>query len=363
MNHRRFIYVFILIVSVCFSPFFKANAGLIIPFTLPETDTTNFEFGTFQHGPGSLFYVFDLRDRETFLQLTFSDPESLSQIQPGISFRAHIQIFDVSNNCNENNFFDDYTVNDTHVYNMRDIQTNDGNQSGIILPEGSYGIVAVTTFTILNGVPVVLSGGPIGNQRILDNNGYEYRTNAQGFVFFDPSFDFIDEMANYYFNFNQQAGVSLSDVIGVTVNPIFAEENLIDFEWNASNVVTAYNSFDVDIYNLDEVPFSCRDVIFSCVDQDNPRLEELLETAGTASVASYEYGINNAIPHSKGGELLCPGNVVEEGMVVLRQEAQIILEGENSFPVFFGYIGLNNGNGRGSFDSLWAFNAIDVNPE
>ena len=29
---------------------------------------------------------------------------------------AHIQIFDVSNNCSENDFFDVYTPNDTHVY-------------------------------------------------------------------------------------------------------------------------------------------------------------------------------------------------------------------------------------------------------
>ena len=29
---------------------------------------------------------------------------------------------------------------------MRDIQTNDGNPSGVVLPEGSYGIVAVSMF-------------------------------------------------------------------------------------------------------------------------------------------------------------------------------------------------------------------------
>jgi len=49
-------------------------------------------------------------------------------------------------------------------------------------------------------------------------------------------------------------------------------------------------------------------VIFACVDEDNPRVEELLEfvannTQGSASVASFEYGINNAIPHSKGGDM------------------------------------------------------------
>jgi len=38
----------------------------------------------------------------------------------------HIQIFNVGNLCSENNFFDFYTPNDTHVYNLRDITRNDG---------------------------------------------------------------------------------------------------------------------------------------------------------------------------------------------------------------------------------------------
>ena len=33
----------------------------------------------------------------------------------------------------------------------------------------------------------------------------------------------------------------------------------------------------------------------------------------SANVASFEYGINDAIPHSRGGELLCPGNNIAEG--------------------------------------------------
>ena len=41
-------------------------------------------------------------------------------------------------------FFDVYTPNDTHVYNMREILTNDGNPSGVVLPENAYGFVAVT---------------------------------------------------------------------------------------------------------------------------------------------------------------------------------------------------------------------------
>ena len=48
----------------------------------------------------------------------------------------HIQIFNVADDlCDENNFFDTYTPNDTHIYNLRDILTNDENPSGVTLPD------------------------------------------------------------------------------------------------------------------------------------------------------------------------------------------------------------------------------------
>ena len=103
-----------------------------------------------------------------------------------------------------------------------------------------------------------------------------------------------------------------------------------------------------------------RNIIFSCVDQDNPRLEELLEAAAdeghSANVASFEYGINEAIPHSKGGELLCPNNVIGEGFALLTVLFQF--DNIDSGPFFAGYVGLNNGNGRGSMDSFWAPNIV-----
>ena len=278
--------------------------------TFPETDAQN--TGD-EVGGSSIFYVFDLRDRETFIQLTFSDvvgDETFSEAGfEGAT--AHVQIYDVSNNCNENDFFDNYTLNDTHVYNMRNIQTNDGNPSGVSLPDGAYGIVAVTMFATIGG-EIENSAFPIGNLRIIDNNGYEYRTNAQG-AFQNVGFpEDLNSQLYYSFNFNQQGGISLSDIFGITLygvaDPTFA------IEWIALPVQGIFSPFDVDIYDLNEVPFSCRDVIFSCVDENNPLLEEVLSIAGTANVASFEYGINNAIPHSKGGELLCPGNIVSEGV-------------------------------------------------
>ena len=218
-------------------------------------------------------------------------------------------------------------ANDTHTYNIRDIQTNDGNPSGVVLPDNAYGIVIVSG-----------GGNLIGNFRILDDTGYEYRTNSISFPE-EGLGDGVDLINT--FNFNTISGVTLSDVVGITLD--FCE----DSEVCASNIVSNYVSYDIDILDNNEVPFSCRDVVFACVDEDNPLLEELLAESGN-NVASFEYGINNAIPHSRGGELLCPGNTIPEGFVrMIGQGAGEQLGGH----IFF--IGLNNGNGRGSMDSIW----------
>ena len=106
------------------SLFFFTPISFSGDFSIPNTDDEAQE----------LFSFFDLRDRESFVQVT--SVNTLDRV-------LHIQIFDVGNNCNENNFFDTYTPNDTHVYNLRDIQTNDGNPSGVVLPDGAYGFVFI----------------------------------------------------------------------------------------------------------------------------------------------------------------------------------------------------------------------------
>ena len=101
-------------------------------------------------------------------------------------------------------------------------------------------------------------------------------------------------------------------------------------------------------------------MIFSCVDEDNPLLEALLEEVAqgdddddSANVASFEYGINNVIPHSKGGELLCPGNVISEGFVRL----EYLAKGDETDDETTVFVGLNNGNGRGSIDVIFTANS------
>lgn len=291
--------------------------------TFSETDTVQSELISF----------FDLRDRESFVQVTNTSNESVT---------LHIQIFNVNENCNENNFYDVYTPNDTHLYNLRDILSNDSNPSGVVLPQDAYGIFSVVTVDGIGG-NIIPESVLIGNLRIIDNNGYEYRTNSQS-ILLNQAF----VTATYTFNFNNESGVILSDVVAIMINSDFGGES----GYEPEKILRVFTTFDVDILNNNETIFSCRDVIFACVDQDNPLKEELLEI-GNASVASFEYGINNGIPHSKGGELLCPGNNISNGIVILTPE---VVPVEENFPFFFGYIGLNNGNSRGSFDSIWVDN-------
>ena len=283
------------------------------------------------HQTAALFSFIDLRDRETFVQVTNVDSSSQT---------VHVQIFNVDQNCNENNFFDVYTPNDTHIYNMRDIQTNDGNPSGVILPENAYGFIVVSVINSEGNIQENLTF-LIGNFRIIDNAGYEYRTNSAGWE------DNRDMENLRSFNFSTNNGVSLSDIV-------FINANEDDGEWIAGPL-DAWWALDVDIFDVNEDPLSCRDVIFSCVDEDNPLLEELLSGPGddddddsSASVAAFEYGINEAIPHSRGGELLCPGNIIEEGWVNLTHE-----NSNNTNDLHGYFVGLNNGNGRGTIDSMW----------
>lgn len=324
--------VLIFVFTLTFIPVNNVYAGLPVI----ETDTSDFQLAGF----------FDLRDRESFIQIT-----NTRDFAPGQTI--HIQIFNVGNLCNENNFFDHYTPNDTHVYNLRDIVTNDGNPAGFVLPEDAYGIF-VATFEDPDF-------GLIGNQRILDNNGFEYRTNLgavaeQGF---DPEIDV------YTFNYNTEGGIILSDIVGIMLDDV---DNFSLPEVTAADVLSVWASWDIDIYDLNEVPFSCRDVNFACINQDSPLVESLLETInnegvgnqgnnnnnGSGNVVSFEYGINESIPSSNDAPLLCPGNVISQGFVQLR----LINYAADEDHAFLLFVGLNNGNGRGSMDLLWQNNSF-----
>lgn len=354
IGKKLFLLLFVFVIlAIPVKPALSGEGGNFLYYTETDAGMNSVPFGM-------LVYYFDLRDRETYIQLSYPAVNPFDGVNLGSPAVAHVQIYDVSSNCIENDFFDNYTVNDTHTYNMRDIQTNDGNPSGVELPDGAYGIVTIYVGSLF-GIPTQNS---FGNMRIIDNNGYEYRTNAQTLSsFFNIESVFSFENPFYSFNFNSKAGITTSDVVGVTTHMLFNSDLIPVGQFTDSqDVANIFYPFDIDILDNNENIFSCRNIIFSCVNQEHPRLEELLANAGTASVASFEYGINEAIPHTKGGELLCPGNTVNEGTVKLTPlliPQDVIDRNQNKqfnqfpFPVFYGFIGLNNGDGRGSLDSFW----------
>jgi len=297
---RTFLTLLLIALTFSFTTFNNANSGgLNLP--LSETDANVYQ----------LYSFFDLRNRESFIQVT--NPEGARTV--------HVQIFDVSNHCTENNFFDDYTPNDTHVYNMRNIETNDGDPSGVDLAAGAYGFVVVTA-VLGEGQPADLDGEIIGNFRVLDASGYEYRSNSQNGTL-------LDELSGNQltFNYSSAGGINESDVIGITVKDIESGEV------TAATGVT----FDTNLYNNNEVPFSCSDTTFSC-------------TANT-----FEYGINEALPSSRDGAVTCGSNNIDEGFVVLDRITS------NDTEVFAGYVGLNTGgSSRGSMDSMWEESSLEL---
>jgi len=326
---------------------------------------------------------FDLRDRHSFIQVT-------NVTAGGITL--HVQVFDVGFNCNENNFYDTLTGNDTHVYNMSDMKTNNGNPSGVDLSDAAYGFVVISIVEGVLGEIVVLEDGELvmGNFRIIDNSGYEYRTNMSGYNTNQPWCIGLGSVLT--FNFNQFGGANLSDVVGIAMEqagpgcnnpeePDACDPEFFDgpfTEVTAANILDVNITFDVDIIDNNENEFSCRDVMFACVSEDSTRYEELLEFAAQSAVpvnvAGFEYGINEAFPHSKGSPLLCPSNNITEGTVHLRVEDLFgerpidpdnpldsigqFLDGDEFFT---GFIGLNNGNGRGSMDAIWYPGIADPN--
>ncbi len=335
--------LFFLSLSLISTQHSKAQPNNLLAIPIPDSDS---DYDTDNYG---LTAFFDLRERESFVQITNTQ---------GSAINLHVQIYDVGNLCNENDFFDAYTVNDTHVYNLRSILTNDGNPSGFVLPDNAFGIVVISPVdTGLN----FLAQNIIGNFRILDNSGYEYRTNMTGWNDASPLLNLVDLSANLTFNFSQDAGVVFSDVVGVYVHD---PENGVG-EYNAANVTRTFVVMDVDIFDLNEVPLSCRDVIFACVEPNGLLVDEILsynggdggtlEGTNGANVASFEYGINEAIPHSRDGEVLCPGNNITNGFVSLTVQgiAYPYPDAPGGYALLNVFVGLNNGNGRGSMDSVW----------
>jgi hypothetical protein len=292
-----------LLIIPAFAPM-KAWAGDLLDATVTDTDL----------GDGStLFFFWDLRGRESFFQVTNTENKPVT---------VHVQVFNTATGCSEFDFFDTYTGDDTHLYNVRHLDSNNGALTGPPPLDNGYGFIVVSTFSDTDH-------GLTGSFRIVDATGYEYRTNAADFEDFDDIAQGETLATGFYtFNFNDINGISLADVVGIVVDESTIDSGTIT-EASAPTV-----TFTPTLVNEAENPFSCPPAVFAC---------------------ATDYGINQAILNSKGGTSIC-GDTNTNGAVGLD------LSGESSNARFVvGFIGLNDGAGHGSMDAWWA-NGTNIVP-
>ncbi len=255
---------------------------------------------------------YDLRDRSSYIQVTNIDTSSAT-------CRIHVQIFQHDRGCSELNFFDTLTANDTVVYDLDNLVKNNGDPVPANLNDDSYGYVVVVA-EIEDGCEPI-----IGNFRIIDDSGYEYRTNMAEVD--GPS------ISNMYANFNTVDDANQADIVG--------------FSWFIGDAdfgdVAINNDFgfdaDIFVYDMAEDPLSCDRRNFACGNVMN-------------------YGVNEDYPNSKAGDLLCPGGGLADpqGGYVLFDNWMFPFPPEFEIPgdeVIQGFIGINNDDGTGSMDSWY----------
>ena len=266
-----------------------------------------------------LYYYWDLRDRDSYVQVSYNKFQAFtSSPPPAVNLDLHIQIFVTNSFCNEFDFFDEYTPEDTHIYNLRNIQTNDGNPSGIVLSDNTFGFVVVT---VMDASGEADDSQPFlaGNFRIVDNDGYEYRSVAASY----PVIDTTTSVNDFLINYRTIDTSTFADVVGIAVTNAGA-----GFEFVQAGVGTVAN-FNLAIFNTDEVPISCSPETFVCASN---------------------VGLDGELPNSKGlAASLCPFTFFPEGFVSMSLDTA-----SSTADFFVGFIGINNGGNRGGMEIFTA---------
>ncbi len=273
---------------------------------------------------GQITSYYDLRDRKTYVQVTNTG------FGEEVPITIHVQIFQHDRNCDELDFFDELTLNDTVVYDLDNIIKNDGSKAPIDLQDNSYGYIVISTLdpTSTDNPPSTDQENLIGNFRIIDIKGYEYRSNMVGATL---GSNVSTDTDNLIANFNTVDGAIYADVVGYGYgNP---------GDSTVTNVDNGF-SFDIFVFDLDEEPLSCDRRNFACGNVMN-------------------YGINEDYFASREDNLLCPGASLPDpkgGFISFENGLNLDgnpPESDNFNDMFVGFIGLNNNNGTGSMDIWW----------
>ncbi len=327
----------LLLAALIFVPA-RAWAGGILPLSIADTDNDT--------GVLMLFGVFDQREGNTTIQLTNTS---------SLPLRVHVQIFDVSDNCRVTSFFDTYTHDDTFVYDLSNMVSNDG-QDITDFSDPSYGIFVAS---VADGNGDIALGQAIGNIRIVRDEGYEYRTNLNGLSVLSIAGDvlgaFFSLPGNYSIPFDSVDGNNMSDVYGIAVLPLFD----LSTATGTATVSVAGNifaGFSANIWDENEQVEDCPPVAFLCdLDNAGTVASIVFGLFGQSPVVGFDLGINGAHPASREGNNL----LVQDGDNICSgpdQVDQLILDGFiTAIPpgvIFSGFYGLNNGGDTGSMDSV-----------
>ena len=317
----RYLSYLILIITISFSvSSFAGNTS----FTYKDTDVVN---------NSQLTAYYDLRERNSYIQITHNG------IFTNENVTIHVQIFQHDRNCDELNFFDTLTLNDTVIYDLDNLVRNDGSEVPASIDSNSYGYVVISTSDINGNLG---AGDIIGNFRIIDDSGYEYRTNMVG-PFDSGGVGSVsansDTNIGHAINFNTINDAKYADIIGYAYQ---REDGGTNFD-TVTNIDEGY-SFDIFVYDMDEEPLSCDRRNFACG-------------------ATMVYGVNEDYPASKGDPLLCPGGGLADpqGGFVNFVNPNFVGTGVPELPSFLrfiGFIGINNGNGTGSMDGWYGFQDV-----
>lgn len=286
-------------------------------------------------GANRLIYYYDQLGRETFIQVTNTSDEFLD---------IHVQVFEADEFCNEINFDDFLTPGETVVYDMAALP-------GFPDLTDSYGFVSIT----LDTTSEFVSGALIGSFRIIDSEGYEYRTNAASSDNHPFQFDpFIPGEFENALNFNNVNDPAFSDVVGITYVDLLDGRNV----YASPGVGTQFGAIGSGDQNLifdhAENFNSCSPVTFAC-DPDSINLgidNSVPNTQGFARICNTSKLEGDALPVDSGW-LLLPfiGNICVDPLVT-GGGGTGSFEGQCDFPTYFvGFLGLNNGDGTGSMDS------------
>ncbi len=331
-NLSKIKYLFVLAVLLVLPMQAMAGGFLNGVPIIDQTDT----------GTNRIVAFWDTRSRDTFIQVTNTSDSKIN---------IHVQVYDVNSSfieCEECNFDDMLTANDTHVYDIENIMTN--GIPKLLIPsvpkcteigEDTYGFMVIS-YTGPSAGEQKVSRPLIGMFRVIDELGYEYRTNTAG-----EDRGFADDDLASVINFSSANGNSLSDLVGIVYASVHP-----GFVYASPTVTAKFGSVGNEnlIWDSIESPTSCSPTTFAC------------------AVGALDKGIDNALPNSKGQQnRVCPSAILDSntsGWLDLEFDDFFCFDGEVGNPAtgecnegidmfFVGFIGLNNGDGTGSMDSWW----------